>query len=146
MKFYYQKRGDIHGPATLEELTKLFRRQELTIDTQVCVEGTEAWLRLGEYLPPSAVQKPLDLDPTPAPPKLGLEYKVVPFVAVVKQDQNAGAAAAQLQGLIDSYARGGWQYIRLESVETHIAGDAGCFGFGARPGSVTVCSMAVFKR
>lgn len=75
-----------------------------------------------------------------------MEYKVVPFVASITQQDNAGKAAAQLQVLATEYAKEGWEYIRLESVETHIAGDNGCFGIGATPAKTTSVSMAVFRR
>ncbi len=75
-----------------------------------------------------------------------MEYKVVPFVASITQQDNAGKAAAQLQALATEYARDGWEYVRLESVETHIAGDNGCFGIGATPERTTSVSMAVFRK
>lgn len=75
-----------------------------------------------------------------------LEYSVVPFVAVIPLGKGSDAAAAQLQFLIDTYARDDWEYVRLESVETCIQGNDGCFGIGATPPRMTVYSMAVFKR
>jgi hypothetical protein len=36
--------------------------------------------------------------------------------------------------------------VRLEQVETHIAGTEGCFGIGAMPASSRAVSMAVFRR
>lgn len=73
-------------------------------------------------------------------------YSVVPFVAVIAHGKGSDAAAAQLQQLINEYAGGGWEYVRLESVETYVHGDNGCFGIGATPPRTTVYSMAVFKR
>ncbi len=75
-----------------------------------------------------------------------MEYKVVPFVASITQQDNATKAAAQLQALATEYSNEGWEYVRLESVETHIAGDNGCFGMGATPARTTSVSMAVFRR
>lgn len=75
-----------------------------------------------------------------------MEYKVVPFVASITQKDNAAKAAAQLQALATEYAKEGWEYIRLESVETHIAGDNGCFGIGATPATTASVSMVVFHR
>lgn len=75
-----------------------------------------------------------------------MEYKVVPFVASITQNDNSAKAAGQLQALATEYAKDGWEYIRLESVETHIAGDNGCFGIGATPARTASVSMVVFRR
>ena len=75
-----------------------------------------------------------------------MEYKVVPFVASITQQDSAAKAASQLQALAAEYAKDGWEYIRLESVETNIEGDSGCFGIGATPAKTTSVSMAVFRK
>lgn len=74
------------------------------------------------------------------------QYEVVPFVAKIGSQEGVGAAAAQLKTLINEYSGKGWQYMRVESVEINQAGNAGCFGFGATPGSVTRYDMVVFQR
>ena len=83
---------------------------------------------------------------SPSPRIKAYEYKVVPFVAVITQDKDSATAASQLELLIQSYAKNGWEYVRLENVETYIQGDAGCFGIGATPPRATAYSMVVFKR
>jgi hypothetical protein len=75
-----------------------------------------------------------------------MEYRVVPFAASITQNDNAGAAAAQLQSLVTQHAAENWEYVRLESVETNIAGTGGCFGLGATPGRTISVSMIVFRR
>jgi hypothetical protein len=75
-----------------------------------------------------------------------VQYQVVPFVANIPNNQGSQAAAAQLQQLIQSFSAQGWEYVRLESVQTVIAGSNGCFGIGATPPVTTVFSMAVFRR
>jgi hypothetical protein len=65
-----------------------------------------------------------------------MTYKVVPFTSAVAAGANATAAASQLENLIQTYAVDGWEYVRLEHVNTHVAGTAGCFGFGATPVAV----------
>jgi hypothetical protein len=75
-----------------------------------------------------------------------MQYQVVPFVANVGNTQGAAAAAGQLQQLIAHFTSQGWDYVRLESVETVIAGSSGCFGIGATPPVTTVFTMAVFRR
>jgi hypothetical protein len=78
---------------------------------------------------------------------MATEYKVVPFVASIGQLEGAKQAADQLQTLIQSLAAQGWEYVRLESVTTFVAGNAGCFlGIGATPGTTTAFSMAVFRK
>lgn len=75
-----------------------------------------------------------------------MEFKVVPFVASVGQAEGSQQAATQLQDLITSHAAADWEFVRLESVETYIAGNAGCFGIGATPAQLVSYSMAVFRR
>ena len=73
-------------------------------------------------------------------------YKVVPFVASVGMLEGSQQAAAQLEALVHQYAQEGWEYVRLESVVTFIAGNNGCFGLGATPSRTTSFSMAVFRK
>ncbi len=54
--------------------------------------------------------------------------------------------AAELESLIDSYAREGWEYVRLETISAVMPGTGGCFGFGAQPPSNIFFGMAVFRR
>jgi hypothetical protein len=76
-----------------------------------------------------------------------MQYKVIPFVAAVAARDNATAgAAAQLEALVSQMAADGWVYVRLEQVETHIAGTSGCFGLGATPAQSISLSMAVFQK
>ncbi len=75
-----------------------------------------------------------------------MPYKVVPFTAVISGSDGAAAAATQLESLIAGQASAGWEYVRLEHVDTVIAGSNGCFGFGATPSQNTSIAMAVFRR
>jgi hypothetical protein len=75
-----------------------------------------------------------------------MQYRVIPFSANIASNEGAGAAAGQLQSMIASLAAEGWEYVRLEQVETHIAGTAGCFGLGATPSFTRSVSMAVFRQ
>jgi hypothetical protein len=76
-----------------------------------------------------------------------MQYKVIPFVAAVGADENAAAgAAAQLEALVGKMANEGWDYVRLEQVETHIEANPGCFGIGATPARNISLSMAVFRK
>ena len=73
-------------------------------------------------------------------------FKVVPFIASIGNNEGSQQAALQLEGLIQTYAQDGWEYVRLERVETYVAGDNGCFGLGATPARTISCSMAVFRK
>jgi hypothetical protein len=77
-----------------------------------------------------------------------MEYKVVPFVASISHTEKnkASVAATQLQALVTQFSEAGWEYVRLESLETYIAGDNGCFGFGVTPPRTTSISMIVFRK
>ena len=75
-----------------------------------------------------------------------MQYKVVPFVASITQKDSAVKASAQLEALATEHAKDGWEYIRLESVETRIAPDNGCMGLGATPARTISVSMAVFRK
>lgn len=75
-----------------------------------------------------------------------MQYKVVPFVALITQKDSAAKASAQLEALAAEFAKDGWEYVRLESVETRIASDDGCMGLGATPARTTSVSMAVFRK
>ena len=74
------------------------------------------------------------------------EYKVLPFVASIGTQEGSQHAAAQLEGLIQSHSQAGWEYVRLERVETYVAGTPGCFGFGATPATARSYSMVVFRK
>ncbi|MCB1037801.1 MAG: hypothetical protein KDD47_28465 [Acidobacteria bacterium] len=74
------------------------------------------------------------------------EYKVVPFVASIGSREGSAEAASQLEEMIRSFASEGWDFYRMERIETFHDGEKGCFGFGATPGSSTSYSMVVFRR
>jgi hypothetical protein len=73
-------------------------------------------------------------------------FKVVPFIASVGTMEGSQQAAAQLEGLIHLHAQEGWEFVRLERVDTFIAGDKGCFGLGATPARMASYSMAVLRK
>jgi len=75
-----------------------------------------------------------------------MEIKVVPFNATIGQSGTTADIAMQLQLLVDQYSQEGWEYMRLESVETFVAPSSGCFGIGAQPGYNKVFNMAIFKK
>jgi hypothetical protein len=78
--------------------------------------------------------------------EIRMQYKVVPFQARISGNGGGGDVASQLEGLIVGQAGSGWEYVRLETVETHVAGSSGCFGLGATPGQVTSYPVAVFRQ
>jgi hypothetical protein len=75
-----------------------------------------------------------------------MQYKVVPFTANLTHQGQASQAASQLEQVITQYVSEGWDYVRLESVDTYIAADNGCFGIGAKPPAKISISMIVFRK
>lgn len=76
-----------------------------------------------------------------------MEYKVVPFTAILKQQkETTNVVASQLETLIKQYTDQGWEYIRLESVSTYVQPDSGCFGLGGKPGYLASYQMVVFSK
>lgn len=76
-----------------------------------------------------------------------MEYKVIPFAAHI--DHKTGSSnhvSIQLEQIINKYSEQGWTYLQMESVTTHVMGNVGCFGFGAKPGFALVSNMLVFKK
>lgn len=75
-----------------------------------------------------------------------MEYKVVPFNAVIGQKDGAAQAAKQLQTLIDTMKSEGWDYVEMANIDTYVEGTNGCLGFGAKPGYGTSVAAVVFKK
>lgn len=77
-----------------------------------------------------------------------MEYKVVGFVPSLNHEgkEKVLLVAPQLEKLINEYAKEGWKYVRLEQVITHVKGNNGCLGLGAKPDSITTRQMVVFER
>lgn len=76
-----------------------------------------------------------------------MEYKVVPFTAILDQKKETSqVVAGQLEKLIQNYNQQGWEYVRLESVSTFVQPDSGCFGIGAKPGYMSAYQIIVFSR
>jgi hypothetical protein len=75
-----------------------------------------------------------------------MTYKVIPFVAQITHKDTSRQVAQQLENLVITQAESGWEFVRLESVETYIQADPGCFGLGAKPGYTSIYKMAVFKQ
>lgn len=75
-----------------------------------------------------------------------MEYKVLPFVASIQNKGTSSQSANQLEEVIKIQSTAGWEYVRLESVSTFVAGDKGCFGFGGTQGHATAHQMIVFKK
>ena len=74
-----------------------------------------------------------------------MEYKVIPFVSSINRNkENSSEVAKQLEDIIRHHSNHGWEYVRVESVETYIIADAGCFGLGAKPGYMASRQMIVF--
>lgn len=75
-----------------------------------------------------------------------MDYKVLPFNAFLSQDEDASAAASQLQALIAQEAAHGYEFVCLDSIETSVAPTSGCLGIGAKPGYSTSVAVVIFKK
>ncbi|HVW96606.1 MAG TPA: hypothetical protein VHA56_11615 [Mucilaginibacter sp.] len=75
-----------------------------------------------------------------------MTFKVVPFKAKISRGDTSATVAAQMQAIIDSHSDQGWNYMRMDSVETFVAPTKGCFGFGSIPGTTTAYNVLVFSR
>jgi hypothetical protein len=75
-----------------------------------------------------------------------MQYAVVPFAPVVRQQDGAAGAANQLADLANRMTAEGWRYVRLETVRTVVAGSAGCMGCFASPATQADFYMVVFER
>lgn len=91
-----------------------------------------------------------------------MNYKVIPFKADIVAGEGQSKAAGQLEQLINQQASDGWNFKRLENLQTtlttpgrpFVPGTNGCMGFGAVPGTPAVPDrrdtfpiyVAVFER
>jgi len=75
-----------------------------------------------------------------------MEYKVISINPVQKNNETGMQVALELEGIIKKYHVEGWQYVRIESLKTWVAGDSGCFGIGAKPGYYAERQVIVFQR
>lgn len=75
-----------------------------------------------------------------------MQYKIVPFTAQISKSDSTAAVASQMQSTIDTFIAEGWEYLRMDSVQTNVAASNGCFGIGSQPGFTTSFNVLVFKR
>jgi hypothetical protein len=75
-----------------------------------------------------------------------MQFKIVPFTAHISKDDTSATVATQMQSIIDSTVSQGWEYLRMDSVQTNVAGSSGCFGIGAQPGFTTTFNVLVFRK
>lgn len=76
-----------------------------------------------------------------------MEYKVMPFVAVI--DPRKGTSdqvAEQLEAKIKQGETSGWKYAGLENVSTYVNAESGCFGVGYKPGYTVSNQVLLFTR
>jgi hypothetical protein len=75
-----------------------------------------------------------------------MEYKVIPFNAVVRENNGAVLAAKQLQQLIDEMKADGWEYVEMVNIDTFVQGNDGCLGIGSTPSYNVSVAAVVFRR
>ena len=75
-----------------------------------------------------------------------MEFIAVPFTANITRKDTSATVAKQVQSIIDHYVANGWEYMRMESVETSVAPTKGCFGIGAQPSFTTSFQVLIFRK
>lgn len=75
-----------------------------------------------------------------------MQFKVVPFTAQITRSDTATTVATQMQSMIDANVSAGWEYLRMDSVQTSVAATTGYFGIGAQPGYTTSFNVLVFRK
>lgn len=75
-----------------------------------------------------------------------MQYRVIPFTAQVSQKDSNAVVAKQLESLINAGAAEGWQFLRMETVETNVAPSSGCFGIGGNAGFKVFVRLLIFQR
>ena len=75
-----------------------------------------------------------------------MEYKVVSIVPIQRQNETAMQVAQDFEGILKKYHAEGWEYMRVDDLQTWVAPVGGCFGFGQTPGYHQVNQMIVFRK
>lgn len=75
-----------------------------------------------------------------------MQFKVIPFTASITRDDTSTTVANQMQNIIDANNSDGWNYLRMDTVQTSVAGTGGCFGVGAQPAFSTTYNVLVFQK
>lgn len=74
-----------------------------------------------------------------------MEYKVIPFVAVIDPLKGTSEQVAeQLEAKIKQGEASGWAYVDLENVGTYVNPQEGCFG--SKPGYTITNQVLLFKK
>jgi hypothetical protein len=73
-------------------------------------------------------------------------FKCVPFMAKISGNATSSDVAGQVESFIQQNASEGWEFVSCGNIDTEIAGNNGCFGIGAKPGSSTSILVLVFKK
>lgn len=75
-----------------------------------------------------------------------MEYKVVSITPVQKDKETAAHVAQEFENTIKKYHAEGWEYVRVEKLQTWVNPTGGCFGIGETAGYYSVKHMIVFKK
>jgi hypothetical protein len=94
-RYYYTKEGtEVHGPVELESIRQMVGSAILPVTAQVCAEGTDTWMAVGDITHPP--------DPIPPPvsrPSFGSRLASMGKAAIQGTKRNAHLAA--LKGRIE---------------------------------------------
>lgn len=75
-----------------------------------------------------------------------MNYKVIPHTSVVGGSGTNTDVASGVEETIRQQASEGWEFVSCGNIDTVIKGSAGCFGFGAKPDSLTSVVVLVFRK
>jgi len=73
-------------------------------------------------------------------------YNVVSYKASIAHTGSGEDVAAALQQIIERETANGWEFVQVQELTTHVAGNMGCFGLGATPSFDTSLAILIFKK
>jgi hypothetical protein len=73
------------------------------------------------------------------------EYRIIPFIGKIKNNEGASVAAKQLQLVINQNVNAGWEFVQLGDVNIEV--QPGCLdGFFGKKASYITFDQIIFKR
>jgi len=75
-----------------------------------------------------------------------MQYKAIGFNPAASRGDPASSAASDLETLMFTQAKDGWEFVGIQNHSTTVPGSSGCFGIGATSPYETTLSIAVFRQ
>lgn len=126
---YVLQAGDVTGPFYEAELMKRFDSGELLADDQVCEQGKEEWIALGDWLASATVSAPPMLLPPAQPTNWGIAGSEQPYF------QALGIAVTRTRLIVgpQTYAMSGVTSVRVDRRPPELTGAIALSVVGALP-------------